>query len=1372
MRKITLILSLLVAMVTTAVGQSVYEQKVPHALYTVTALSEAGVSGNEGGVAFLQDNDPVTFYHSNWSSSYDDGTANKKKGEDGIQAFMVELPETVESITKITYAGRSDGSTNGWAKKVRIYTYTTPPEGLSTNLSSLTYTQKQELLGKESTVLGEPAFNNNEEGVWATDLNVKTAQFAAAQNAKYILFVMDESSNGWLTCSDFNIYYNMPLNEGVTISEVVEDKPYYLKITNINNAAETYYVDITTPWSGTSGPTIGRSTTPVATYFKLVKGSWHIHAMPKSEIAFDNTFLGISNWCATPNTAAPANYSIEYNADGSICLLQNAYYGNSEKARCYLGGDAIIGGKDEIYTDNYKTNAIKIELIPSFTDVEAAKYKANLILARTGAGYPAAESEARTTLQAAIDADGATVESIEAAVTTYKAVKAGVAPEAGKVYRIVSACSGFADNFVRKAVYSDATAINWMTYDAGAMNQMWVVQECNAESKTISIMNLNDAMYPQASDWQEAVKSLNAYNECLYDISALGQFRIKANKLQGFHANLHGNGTGESGNIINYDTEANGASAWYLQEVAVTKEMLGKLIHNVEVSYAYFALIEESDSKTALQTAVSNATEVYNTENGDYAAAFATLSTALTSVKDMSYVDEAYLYLKSKNGNQYMYSNDDNKLATSTEKTIKSIIKLTKANNGTYYIQTGNGLYSQGVNESQQVSLGASPVEYTVRSLDAGYYVLRPTASTNYRQFMHQAGHSVVVGWDTDGANTHWSIELLTEEELAKIYEVELNAIPGVAATITYNGEYAGHKTVQNNGGFYSFENAPAEGDFADAGISEEIPHKVSVSDHKVSIVAGYPTDNSMYLIRCKKDNAYARYHSGSVLDGTNMLTYQSNGDCVYESLFYIVEGEGDYAGYHTIRSVAAPAMYAYNLGTGNNDSKVAMKEAPAEGGLTSAYYWKITGFNQEGNITPYDGQKDAEGNVVEGNEAERYGWNKRGTSGNYGFIGYWKNSNTTADNTWTVLTVEEAFPIPEYTTDDRTLGLATYASVEKSLECLEYITTTNLKALKNAVYNDVVTPNKGEYYRLKNERSNKYMSGNANGISIATEVDAKAGIFYIDSDSTLLSYNSGKYLDTNERGYSAIGTKYAGIFENAYGGYIANTLTYKNHDVWTYGGADSGTGADRIDRSTNVDNNGYNWIFEAVTSLPVTITDAGYATFNAPVEVTIPEDANVKAHTVTINGEWATLNEIEGKVIPANTPVILNGAAGTYNLDITTTGAAAIEGNALSGTVAAEYAGDEVYVLADGVNGVGLYKTATPASFVLKSHAAYLPATALTAEQQQSVGFRFDFNTTAIEEVETENGVEEIYDLQGRRINEITQPGIYVVGGVKRVVK
>ena len=177
MKKLTLILALLVAMVTTAMAQDVYLQKINHVNWVVTALNEAGTSGNEGGVAYIADADPKTFYHSNWGSNYEDGTNDVKKGRDGLQAFMIELPMEYSDISKITYTGRSDKSGNnpsGWATKVRIYLYQTLPADLSEKaLSALTYAEKEALLvASNTTVLGEPVFNNN-SNPWASNSDVQ-----------------------------------------------------------------------------------------------------------------------------------------------------------------------------------------------------------------------------------------------------------------------------------------------------------------------------------------------------------------------------------------------------------------------------------------------------------------------------------------------------------------------------------------------------------------------------------------------------------------------------------------------------------------------------------------------------------------------------------------------------------------------------------------------------------------------------------------------------------------------------------------------------------------------------------------------------------------------------------------------------------------------------------------------------------------------------------------------------------------------------------------------------------------------------------------------------------------------------------------------
>ena len=202
------------------------------------------------------------------------------------------------------------------------------------------------------------------------------------------------------------------------------------------------------------------------------------------------------------------------------------------------------------------------------------------------------------------------------------------------------------------------------------------------------------------------------------------------------------------------------------------------------------------------------------------------------------------------------------------------------------------------------------------------------------------------------------------------------------------------------------------------------------------------------------------------------------------------------------------------------------------------------------------------------------------------------------------------------------------------------------------------------------------------------------------------------------------------------------------------------------------------------VANFKANITAAGFATFFAPREVTIPED--VKAYYITaegINGENVTLTEIEN-VIPANTAVILEGAEDEYTFNVSETGATAVSSNLLKGTIINTNIIGQAYVLGVVEGETGLYKTqmrtvqlssASGSASVFQNNAykAYLPASAVPAAAQEVANFSFRFpDTTAIENAEVENAVKTIYDLTGRRVSEITEAGIYIIGGRKVLVK
>ena len=171
------------------------------------------------------------------------------------------------------------------------------------------------------------------------------------------------------------------------------------------------------------------------------------------------------------------------------------------------------------------------------------------------------------------------------------------------------------------------------------------------------------------------------------------------------------------------------------------------------------------------------------------------------------------------------------------------------------------------------------------------------------------------------------------------------------------------------------------------------------------------------------------------------------------------------------------------------------------------------------------------------------------------------------------------------------------------------------------------------------------------------------------------------------------------------------------------------------------------------------------WSTFYQPYPVALPEGVNAYIVTAAAS-DYVTLTRFEG-TIPANTAVILNNGepmGEAVDVDFST--------NLLKGTTVDTYIDEEAYVLSkvDGV--VGFYKAEmTDGTWLNNATKAYLPAGAVPNKSAAFYGFDWD-GTTGIEKVEIRNEKSEIYDLTGRRVEAITAPGIYIVGGKKVLVK
>ena len=183
----------------------------------------------------------------------------------------------------------------------------------------------------------------------------------------------------------------------------------------------------------------------------------------------------------------------------------------------------------------------------------------------------------------------------------------------------------------------------------------------------------------------------------------------------------------------------------------------------------------------------------------------------------------------------------------------------------------------------------------------------------------------------------------------------------------------------------------------------------------------------------------------------------------------------------------------------------------------------------------------------------------------------------------------------------------------------------------------------------------------------------------------------------------------------------------------------------------------------------------AAYATLYLGYKVAVPEGVEAYVVKSTNNGR-AQMEKVEG-VIPANTAVILKnvGKETTYTFAHSTEAGATVETNLLKGSIANRYVIGDACVLSNGAEGIGLYganlNQLDNTAFLNNANKVYLP---MPASQSTAAFYGFDWEgTTGIEEVVTENvEAKTIYDITGRRVEEITAPGIYIVNGVKRVIR
>lgn len=314
--------------------------------------------------------------------------------------------------------------------------------------------------------------------------------------------------------------------------------------------------------------------------------------------------------------------------------------------------------------------------------------------------------------------------------------------------------------------------------------------------------------------------------------------------------------------------------------------------------------------------------------------------------------------------------------------------------------------------------------------------------------------------------------------------------------------------------------------------------------------------------------------------------------------------------------------------------------------------------------------------------------------------------------------------------------------------------------------------PKKGMFLKIKSNDGSRYVTANgaADGawqLKTTTDSTDEGTIFGYDG-SHLVSLSTGRavYLSGGSQ------AKLADYDETNFGTVEFGTTPDNKYAVYVKQGAQTATMHLWQDNRNAVDGSGNkntgnvltHLQLEEVESVPVHLNTAGLATFTPAYDMVVPNDVEIYvASQYDTAHQRINLSQVQGNVIPADTPVLLYGAAST-TIQLTYSdvedGAPAISVNAFRGsfTPSAVPAGQEGRVLQDGefvkvdptfVRGMRAFVSAAP-----------------SAGTRTALAFP---GVTAVESVKTASEAEApIYDLSGRRVTKPVAGQIYVQNGKK----
>lgn len=329
------------------------------------------------------------------------------------------------------------------------------------------------------------------------------------------------------------------------------------------------------------------------------------------------------------------------------------------------------------------------------------------------------------------------------------------------------------------------------------------------------------------------------------------------------------------------------------------------------------------------------------------------------------------------------------------------------------------------------------------------------------------------------------------------------------------------------------------------------------------------------------------------------------------------------------------------------------------------------------------------------------------------------------------------------------------------------------LSAYADNRFYELNMPKKGMFLKIKSNDGSRYVTANgaaAGAWQLKTTTDStdEGTIFGYDG-SHLVSLSTGRavYLSGGSQAKLAdytvtnFGTVEFGTTpDNKYAVYVKQGGQTATMHLWQDAnktGVDGSGGKNTKDVLTHLQ-------LEEVESVPVHLNSAGLATFVPAYDMVVPDGVEIYvASQYDTAHQRINLSQVQGNVIPADTPVLLYGAVST-TIQLTYSdvedGAPTVSVNAFRGsfTPSAVPAGQEGRVLTGGE--------------FIKVDPSYVRGMRAFVSAAPSAGTRTALafpGVTAVESVKTASEAEApIYDLSGRRVTKPVAGQIYVQNGKK----